>query len=375
MTYHIQNTEGQNFSAESLNDIQAALSNGTINQDCIAWHEGLPEWLPVMELFPADENKTKETVIKASKILLKAGGGIASFAAKKYKHATIQNRFSKALTSMLGDGVLDESELEALRQMVEEAGSDWKNVVLECSPIAEDFIRHLLADAIEDGVVTPEEESLINYHIELFSLQHMYSEVSDRISKIRKISALRNNQLPAPYPLTPPWLKSGEAIYLCSPAKRHGKKQILSTGNLWITSMRVEYIAENKSLTTTYKTLRGAESNFGILTIITSRASGNVLFTVDKSDLCAELILCLMRISNRTVNPTEENSSIKDRRKISQQVRQAVWIRDGGICRECNADDYLEYDHVIPVSKGGDCTVRNIQLLCRRCNGSKGNRI
>lgn len=375
MTYQIQNPEGQNFSTESLADIQAALSNGTVSKDSIVWHEGLPEWIPVLELFPTEENKTKETVAKASKMLLKAGGGIASFAAKRYKKATIKNRFSKALAFMLEDGVLDDSELEALKQLVEEAGSDWQTVVTECTPIAENFIRHLLADAIEDGIVTAQEENLIKHHIELFSLQHMHSEVANRVFKIRMLTALMNNRLPAPQPLTPPWIKSGEAIYLCSQAARHGKKQILSTGTLWITSMRVEYIADNKSLTTTHKTLRGAHSAFGILTLVTSRASGNVLFTVEDSDLCAELILCLMRISNRTVNASEEDSSIKERRKISQQVRQAVWIRDGGRCNDCNADDYLEYDHVIPVSKGGDCTVRNIQLLCRRCNGSKGNRI
>ena len=42
---------------------------------------------------------------------------------------------------------------------------------------------------------------------------------------------------------------------------------------------------------------------------------------------------------------------------------------------ECAALDYLEFDHLIPVAKGGSNTVNNIQLLCRRCNGSKGDRI
>ena len=39
------------------------------------------------------------------------------------------------------------------------------------------------------------------------------------------------------------------------------------------------------------------------------------------------------------------------------------------------AEDYLEYDHIIPVSKGGSNTAANIQLLCRRCNGKKSDKI
>jgi 5-methylcytosine-specific restriction endonuclease McrA len=36
-------------------------------------------------------------------------------------------------------------------------------------------------------------------------------------------------------------------------------------------------------------------------------------------------------------------------------------------------DDEIEFDHVIPVAKGGPTTVANIRLLCRDCNRTKGD--
>ena len=59
------------------------------------------------------------------------------------------------------------------------------------------------------------------------------------------------------------------------------------------------------------------------------------------------------------------------RPKIQKQVKQSVWQRDQGRCVECGSREKLEYDHVIPLSKGGSDTERNIQLLCERCNRIK----
>ena len=64
-----------------------------------------------------------------------------------------------------------------------------------------------------------------------------------------------------------------------------------------------------------------------------------------------------------------------NRIKVPEHVRIFVWRRDGGKCIECGAKNSLEYDHVIPVSKGGSNTERNIQLLCESCNRSKSDKI
>jgi len=65
----------------------------------------------------------------------------------------------------------------------------------------------------------------------------------------------------------------------------------------------------------------------------------------------------------------------RDSRSVPPAIRAEVWRRDGGACVECQATEYLEFDHVIPWSRGGATSVGNLQLLCRRCNLAKGARI
>ena len=60
---------------------------------------------------------------------------------------------------------------------------------------------------------------------------------------------------------------------------------------------------------------------------------------------------------------------------IPEDVRVAVWRRDNGHCVRCGSRERLEYDHIVPVSRGGSNTVRNIELLCEMCNRSKGSEI
>lgn len=68
--------------------------------------------------------------------------------------------------------------------------------------------------------------------------------------------------------------------------------------------------------------------------------------------------------------------SVKPRREaIPRLVQREVWQRDGGRCVECSTRERLCFDHIVPFSKGGGNSVRDIQLLCEGCNLSKGNRL
>ena len=67
-----------------------------------------------------------------------------------------------------------------------------------------------------------------------------------------------------------------------------------------------------------------------------------------------------------------ERAPAKRRVPIPEAVRLLVWRRDGGKCTTCGSQERLEFDHIIPVDRGGSSTARNIQLLCERCNRQKG---
>ena len=60
------------------------------------------------------------------------------------------------------------------------------------------------------------------------------------------------------------------------------------------------------------------------------------------------------------------------REAIPERVRHEVWRRDEGRCVDCGSRERLEFDHIIPVSRGGSNTARNIELRCQPCNRRKG---
>ena len=68
------------------------------------------------------------------------------------------------------------------------------------------------------------------------------------------------------------------------------------------------------------------------------------------------------------------SSSSRDR-QIPAAVRRTVWKRDGGRCtfvsdtgRRCEERARVEYDHVVPLARGGSSTTNNLRLRCRTHN-------
>jgi len=70
-----------------------------------------------------------------------------------------------------------------------------------------------------------------------------------------------------------------------------------------------------------------------------------------------------------------EEAGRPTRAPIPTELRRAVFERDGGRCVECGGAFDLQYDHILPVARGGATTLENLQLLCADCNRRKSDSI
>lgn len=82
-----------------------------------------------------------------------------------------------------------------------------------------------------------------------------------------------------------------------------------------------------------------------------------------------------------TEQPRERRSA-GNGRYIPAEVKRAVFKRDGGRCtfvgddkRRCGTRKNMEFDHVKPVARGGQSTVDNLRLRCRRHNQLEADRV
>ena len=82
--------------------------------------------------------------------------------------------------------------------------------------------------------------------------------------------------------------------------------------------------------------------------------------------------------SGRSVNDLSVGGQ-SENAKVSQKLRVDILTRDNYTCQMCGIGRkdgaILEIDHIHPVSRGGTNDPKNLQVLCRECNGGKSNRI
>ncbi len=76
---------------------------------------------------------------------------------------------------------------------------------------------------------------------------------------------------------------------------------------------------------------------------------------------------------------TVDESHVKRERAKAREIRSSSWWKQQigrGVCYLCEkkfALDLLTMEHLIPLSRGGRSTKKNIVVACKQCNSLKKN--
>lgn len=280
----------------------------------------------------------------------------------------------RVFTDMIADNIITPRENAELQHYLE-----MFDVREEIRPQAKEFIRRILAETIADSEVTAEERAQISEYINYFHLDEMRPEVNAVLGRVETIWKLNNNVLPNALDDKPLWLKSDEALYFKTDAHYLRKLRdefVKVPGEFCVTNTRFEFTAMEWTVSHPHEQLRRCDASRRThLSLLFHPRAGSGTYIVPDAPMAGAYLNAFARAANRTISITREGVTIDERRRIPKEVKHEVWIRDQGKCINCNAEDYLEFDHIIPVSRGGANTTNNIQLLCRRCNSQKADRI
>jgi hypothetical protein len=107
---------------------------------------------------------------------------------------------------------------------------------------------------------------------------------------------------------------------------------------------------------------------------ITERTISQIIRELSKID-CKDYIRNKTDSYNLAIKKGRRTYKIKEnkykRHGLTLKTRYAILKRDDFKCCSCGNKEYLEIDHIIPVSKGGKNEEENLQTLCYYCNRGK----
>jgi tellurite resistance protein len=245
-------------------------------------------------------------------------------------------------------------------------------------PQAQIYIEHVLADAKADGRITAAERQAIQWLLNTLGLDHAFaSYVWAEVEKFELFAAIAEGRLPSIATLGVA-LRAGEiahhqcpAVYVLMKQLSSGPRAYRHDGQLTITDTRLIFSSATKSFDVNHRRVV-CVIPFGSGVEIRSKIGGGQYYFGGDPALAAAIYDAAVRKANQTLVQTVEGTPT---RHIPREVRQRVWQRYGGRCADCGDTQYLEFDHIVPVNKGGSNGEANVQLLCRRCNLKKSDHI
>ncbi|MFB7878394.1 TerD family protein [Nocardia sp. NPDC056064] len=235
-------------------------------------------------------------------------------------------------------------------------------------------VERMVAFAFADGEVFAEELDAFEHVVSELALNGaVVDDLRRRMHRGRTLSRLRSGELPTVE--TPGLhLDPEERVHLDLPAvhaRMLARGPRNTEGRLIASTKKLRFVGDGTGIELPWNRVVSVHPEHGTVVIAATSARGGATFGVTDPDYVAAALEGALRVAKRLVLAPGQ----RDSRSISQDVKAQVWQRDGGKCVECGDGHYLEFDHIIPLSRGGATSAANLQILCRNCNRVKGARI
>jgi hypothetical protein len=285
--------------------------------------------------------------------------------------------------SAVGDGVLSPEEWQTIVSQSERLGMPRARLYSTLARFAESHIEQVFADASADGDLTGQEEQSLQWLLTELPVSPSFLQYSrEQIAELKLFTQISAGRLPSIAAPSSFELRSGEIAHFLGPVthakvkiRRGEAQQDLYAGNAVLTDNRLIFISPTTSFTLSHrKVLASQASHAGIEIQASGKGAGFYDFG-HSNRLATAIFLVAIKKANQTI---VEKAEGLPNRHIPRDVRQRVFQKYGGRCAECGVSgpgSYLEYDHIIPVAKGGGNSDNNVQVLCRGCNLKKSDLI
>lgn len=290
--------------------------------------------------------------------------------------AFLRNAFARSV----GDGTLDKEEWKTVVRSCERLGVSQNAFLSLIGLQAERFVESVLANAKADGVLTKQEESTLRWLGDSLGLSSEFvSYMGQEIDTLKLMEEVRSGKLPS-LDGGSVERRSGELLHYEGRAnfreikiRQSGPIVLDHYGCVAVTSGRLVFDSETKAHSVPLaKVISFSSVGGGGMRISTGGKGSGEYFFAPQGELVTEIIRSAVRRANQTLTEAVDGAPS---RHIPRDVRQKVWQIYGGKCVDCQSTHYLEFDHIVPVAKGGSNTEQNVQLLCRGCNLKKRDNI
>ncbi|WP_406272678.1 TerD family protein [Nocardia sp. NBC_00881] len=236
------------------------------------------------------------------------------------------------------------------------------------------YVERLVTFTFADGEVQHAELELFEQAVTELALDGpLIEDLRRRMHRGRTLSRLRAGDLPVVR--TPGLhLDPEEKVHVDLPAmhvRQLARGPKLTEGRLICSNKKLRFVGAGAGTEMPWSRIISVHAEQETVVIAATSSRGGGTFAVADPDYVAAALEGALRVAKRLVLTPGQ----RDTRSIPQEIKAEVWQRDGGKCVECGDGHYLEFDHVIPLSRGGATSAANLQILCRSCNRAKGARI